>query len=77
MDSKNKNNILRQLYSSLKKKKKESRENSKVDVKRAGRKDGRRRKGVTMGFLKSPQCLFGALKCPLPWVGIVRAEEGH
>jgi len=48
-----------------------------VDGKRAGRKDGRRRKGVTMGCLKSPQCVFGALKCPLPWVGIVRAEEGH
>ena len=48
-----------------------------MDVKRAGRKDGGGGKGVTVGFLKSPPCLFGALKCPLPWLGIVRAEEGH
>lgn len=33
--------------------------------------------GVTVGFLKSLHWLFGALKCPLVWVGTVRVEEGH
>lgn len=47
-----------------------------MDGNRGGRKDGGWG-GVTVGFLKSLHWLFGALKCPLVWVGTVRVEEGH